>query len=196
MKNLLKFLPYIALLVIVLLYLDKCTKDPEIIEVPVTVFIQAPEIENTFTAVFDPVPLPKPRKVDDSWYNAYKSLKDSIAKDSMVQDLATIRDYKETFEDSVLTIDISAKVRGNLLSLQPSYKLKPFKIRYDTIINVARPKDFFSVDFGVEVGTPLIPNGDPLIVKPELGIRLGKLRISGSYGSDNRAWLGLSYVAF
>ena len=195
MKKLIQQLPHILAFLFIILYAKECMKPPEYIEKKVTVLVPAPELQNTFTT-FEPVPMPKPKVVDDKWYNYYKQLKDSIARDSMVKDLATIRDYTNTYEDTVQTITTETSVRGFLLSETVSYKLKPFKIKHDTIIRFKKPKKIMGLDIGVDTRLPTKPEDSRFVIKPEIGIRVGDLRISGSYDTESTFWLGASYIIF
>jgi hypothetical protein len=141
--------------------------------------------------------LPKPKKnFTDKWYKEYLSLKDSIAKDSMVKELATIKEYKETFEDTVQTIDVYAKTRGDLLELRSSYKLKPFLIKDKVKVEMEVPKDIFSIDFGMKVGIPDNGLDNTPIVMPELGIRINKFRGTVGYDTNSTLWLGGNIILF
>ena len=137
----------------------------EEVEVPVKIEVPVPVVEKQFDTVYKPVPVYRDRvEIDSSLYKEYAELKDSIAKDSLFKKAITINDYKETVEDDTIKIDLSLKVRGELLNYQLGYKTKPRNILLDTTITVPVPR---SSNFYIG-GTALLPTQNMEATKPSI----------------------------
>lgn len=85
----------------------------------------------------------------------YRSLRDSIAKEKAYEEAITENEYRETYEDSIVKIDVYTKVRGKLLKQAPSYIVKPTTVKHidTTSVNLYEPTiNFYG---GVEAGFPI-----------------------------------------
>lgn len=171
----------------------------EEVEVPVTIEVPIPVIEKEFDTIKIPTPVyikSKPKKVIDSvYYNKYKQLKDSVAKDSVFKDAITINEYNTKFEDDTLTINIFSKTRGTLLEQVAKYKTKPRVIPFDTIIKVKIPPKA-KLFGGFSLGVPIresITDVEP-IVKADLILKTkGDNLINLSFDNRGRAWVGVAW---
>jgi len=66
-------------------------------------------------------------KIDSTYYNKWIKLVNDKSKDIAYKDAVTIREYKETFEDSIQKINVFGEVTGRLNKLSVSYDLKERK---------------------------------------------------------------------
>lgn len=152
MKNLvLSFLAGVIVGAIIMFFLKKGTVKE--ILVPIQFDIEAPIIEVEKDTIYLPEPIKGEVIIDSTYYDKYKSLKDSISKDSLFKEVIKINEYKELIEDDTLKIDLYMKSRGEVLSYKVNYKTKPYNIAIDTIlpVNVPSYPEFYA---GL---TPLIP---------------------------------------
>ncbi len=160
----------------------------EILEVPVEVQVEVPVIERVFDTVIKPVPVPyKVTKVDTSLIGDYKKANDSL-REQLYKSAITVQEYKETFEDSVQTITVSAQA-ALLKSLAITYKTKPRKIAVDTSLQVEIPSIRFTLSPYMEIGVPTVIE-QPLVLKAGLDIKTKKSIYYGfSYDTNKTVWL-------
>lgn len=188
-----KYIPWVALAVVGILFIRNCDRpaDKEYIRVPVEI----PSVGHDFAPIVLPAPktpLPRP-EIDSTYYWKYLSLKDSVARDSAYRDAITIREYETEFEDSIQTISVKSKTRGTLLEQSVSYLTKPRTIEKTVEI----PKKG-GLSVGVDLGFPLNSNNPaPPVVKGSLIFR-NKKKNTLSLGIDTemRVWIGKTYKIF
>lgn len=181
MKNKLNII--LGILLIIFLYLYFFDPKVEEVKVPVTVEIPVPVVEKVFDTIYEPKPIYIPgktkREIDSIYYEKYKSLKDSIKKDSLFKEAIKIEEYKPFFEDDTLRIDVYAKVRGKLLETGISYKTKPRTIKLDTTIIVPIPTKA-KVFGGFELMVPTTVNqniGNEPVISGKLYLKTKKDRL-------------------
>lgn len=133
----------LGVIVAILLYLYFFDPKIEEVKVPVEIEVPVPVVEKVFDTIYKPKPIYIPGKtkiqIDSTYYERYLSLQDSIQKDSLFKEAIKIQEYKPTFEDDTIKIDVYAKVRGELLESGIRYKTKPRTIKLDTTILVPIP---------------------------------------------------------
>lgn len=211
MVNKIKNISLIVLgLAVVLLSFKACDqKETVTVEVPVKIKVPVPIVETQFDTIYLPQPIKvvKEVQIDSTIYNKYLTLKDSIAKNKIVKEALTVREYDQKFDDSIQTINVYSEVTGTLNKQQVSYKTKPRTISVDTIIPVEVEipyKTKFAL--GGEIGIPLqgvkdiynTPQGSVVIKQDFVGkvnffIDTKKIIYSGSFDTEKRAWVGLAY---
>ena len=135
MIQLQKIFPYLAIAIISVLFYRQCSiplPNPEIIIKER--IIKVPEIKHSF----DTITILKPFKdtvIDSTYKLAYLNAKDSITRLKLYLDAITVKEYNENFTDSMQSIDVYSKTRGNLIAQMVSYKLFEREIKTkDTII--------------------------------------------------------------
>jgi hypothetical protein len=120
------------ILLVIVLFLVNCQGETDTKVITVTI----PEKSGSFDFRENPVPVtkdepkdhPKPeiireQVIDSSYYFAYITLQDSMARQKMFEDAITIRQYFETFEDETQKIDVYTDVRGSMLSQKVDYTI-------------------------------------------------------------------------
>jgi hypothetical protein len=133
----------------------------EYINVPIKIEVPVPVIEEKFDTIYLPSKIKNNKPIIDStYYKKYINLKTSIEKDSAYKEAITINEYRPTFEDKNIKIDVYSKVRGELLENQISYKTKPRNIIVDTIIKIPVPKKS-----ELYVGGEVVLPTNPIIAK-------------------------------
>lgn len=168
----------------------------EKVPVPVTVEVEVPSKSNDFKPIEDPKPIPVSENkivVDSSLVEQYKKANDSL-KQVLYKQSVTKREYEETFEDSVQTIKVKAKVTGTLNSLSASYITKPFKQKVDTILQVEVPKRKRSItlygELGVSTKLSTAVEQNTAIFKAGVDIKNRKGFILGaSFDTNKTGWL-------
>ncbi len=144
-----KSTPYIiiAALFVVIYLLNTCEgskDDPKIIE------IEVPEKNGSFEPAkpehqdaeeptliqWKDREISVPNPVNEDLLKKYQVLEDSLSKKEaeyqrllMFVSAIQIREYSQTFEDSLVKIDVFGKVQGEIQSMQSNYTIKPTKIR-------------------------------------------------------------------
>lgn len=161
----------------------ECGTPPEIKEVPVTVYVKVPIIQREFDTIENPYPV-KVVVTDSFYYKEYLILKDSLQRDSLARDALAVREYNNSFEDTVQTIDVFSRVRGHLLDVQASYVTKPFTVRHDTVIPVKIPRKHFAL--GLSSSIPATPESSNLSVWPEMEIMGKKANTTIGYDFFNK----------
>jgi hypothetical protein len=168
-------------------------KKPQIkeVKVPFRVEVEVPVIEKVFDTVFEPQEIIKKVVVkNDKLIEEYKKANDSL-KEALFNSAVTVREYKEVFEDSTITITVGAKVTGTLNSLIAEYKTKPRIIIVDTTLTVEVPDYSRSVVVYGEVGMPTMQNTQaPPVLKVGFDISNKKNWVwGGSYDTEKRVWV-------
>ena len=168
-------------------------KKPQIkeVKVPFRVEVEVPVIERVFDTVFEPQEVIKNVVVkNDKLIEEYKKANDSL-KEALFNSAVTVREYKEVFEDSTITITVGAKVTGTLNSLIAEYKTKPRIIIVDTTLTVEVPDYSRSVVVYGEVGMPTMQNTQaPPVLKVGFDISNKKNWVwGGSYDTEKRVWV-------
>lgn len=161
--------------------------------IPVKVEVKVPSVEKVHDTVYLPKPVVvKVKEVDSAYYDLYKGLKDSIAKDSLFKEAITINEYSQSFEDTLQTINVYSKTRGTLLSQTVDYKTKEYTIEVEDSVAV---KGRVAVSLLAEVGLPLddLFNNSP-VVKGGISVH-GKNgnSLSVSLDTEGRIWLGKTW---
>ncbi len=168
-------------------------KKPQIkeVKVPFRVEVEVPVIEKVFDTVFEPQEIIKSVVVkNDKLIEEYKKANDSL-KEALFNSAVTVREYREVFEDSTITITVGAKVTGTLNSLVAEYKTKPRIIVVDTTLTVDVPDYSRSVVVYGEVGMPTMQNTQaPPVLKVGFDISNKKNWVwGGSYDTEKRVWV-------
>ena len=151
-------------------------KKPQIkeVKVPFRVEVEVPVIERVFDTVFEPQEVIKNVVVkNDKLIEEYKKANDSL-KEALFNSAVTVREYKEVFEDSTITITVGAKVTGT-----------------DTTLTVEVPDYSRSVVVYGEVGMPTMQNTQaPPVLKVGFDISNKKNWVwGGSYDTEKRVWV-------
>ena len=93
-------------------------------------------------------------KIDSTLYKQYRKVLDSIQRDSIFKEAIAIREYNETFEDSLVKLDIYSKVRGSLLEQSSDYIIKPQQIERLDITRTITKERKFSLYIGGGLSVP------------------------------------------
>lgn len=161
------------------------------IKVPFKVEVQVPVIEKEFDTIYEPVPITQIVKVfDTTLVEEYKKANDSL-KMKLFESAVTVRDYEETFDDTIQTITVNMNVTGKLNSVFAKYITKPRTVLLDTIITVDVPDYSRSVSLYGEVGMPTqkASKSSP-VLKAGFDISNKKNWVwGGSFDTEKRAWL-------
>jgi len=168
-------------------------KKPQIkeVKVPFRVEVEVPVIEKVFDTVFEPQEIIKSVVVkNDKLIEEYKKANDSL-KEALFNSAVTVREYREVFEDSTITITVGAKVTGTLNSLVAEYKTKPRIIVVDTTLTVDVPDYSRSIVVYGEAGMPTMQNTQaPPVLKVGFDISNKKNWVwGGSYDTEKRVWV-------
>lgn len=189
----LRYLPWAFLTICAILLVRQCGQPPVVEYVPVEVEVLVPSVEKEFDTIYEPVPFPvKVKEIDSTYYEKYKQLKDSVARDSMFQEAITINEYNQTFEDTLQTIDVYSKTRGKLLEQNVKYTTKPY---YITVRDSIAIKKKSSLSIGSELGISTVPSSNIApVVKGNLVFTNKKGNtFSASYDTEGRVWVGKSW---
>lgn len=184
-------LPWLIILVGAYFLVREINKEPEVLEVPVEIKVPVPSIKKEFDTIYKPKPVPvKEIIIDSTYYEEYKALKDSVAKDSLFKEAIKINDYQVTFEDSIQKIEVFSKVRGELLNQKAQYETKPRTLIVNDTIRVPNK---FKAYLGVEAGVPLAPTmATRPVAKVNLMVKFKNSEnpwtISGD--TEGRIWVG------
>lgn len=160
------------------------------VKVPFKVEVKVPVIEKVFDTVYPKAKVVK--EVDTSLVEQYKKANDSLKK-ALFESAVTVREYKEVFEDSTITITVGANVTGILNSLTAEYKTKPRVVVLDTTLTVDVPDYSRSISVYGELGMPTIQGIEaPPVFKAGFDISNKKDLIWGvSYDTEKRVWAKL-----
>ena len=160
-----------VLLVLLILFLYKGNEIPEPQIIIKEKIITIPGKAGKLDTIYEPKYISKTNPVNTDLLKKYNTLKlkDSIVKDSMFIEAITERDYNESYEDSLVKIDIYTKVQGKLLKQAPKYEIKPYSIQIKdtTTINYNKPPTN-KILVGLETGLPLtlFTKKDVIDIKP------------------------------
>lgn len=160
------------------------------VKVPFKVEVKVPVIERVFDTVYPKAKVVK--EVDTSLVEQYKKANDSLKK-ALFESSVTVREYKEVFEDSTITITVGANVTGTLNSLIAEYKTKPRVVVIDTTLTVDVPYYSRSISVYGELGMPTIQGIEaPPVFKVGFDISNKNNWVwGGSYDTEKRAWIKL-----
>lgn len=160
------------------------------VKVPFKVEVEVPVIEKVFDTIYPKAKVVK--EVDTSLVEQYKKANDSLKK-ALFESAVTVREYKEVFEDSTITITVGANVTGTLNSLIAEYKTKPRVVVLDTTLTVDVPDYSRSISVYGELGMPTIQGIEASPVF-KAGFDISNKRNwiwGGSYDTEKRVWLKL-----
>jgi len=178
---------------IIIFFLKK--EQTRVIEVPVRIEVEVPVIEHVFDTVYEPYEVIKEVEVrDEELIAEYEKANDSL-KEALFNSAVTVREYKEVFEDSSITITVDAKVTGTLNSLIAEYKTKPRIVVVDTTLSVEVPDYSRSITVYGELGVPLAlgtegaTEGAPIL---KVGLDLSNKKnwvFGGAIDTEKRVWV-------
>lgn len=148
---------------VIFLTRDYFEKDEVVVDVPLDITLDLPEIKNTL----DTIHVPKPFNVEvenpinKKLLEDYNNAKDTIAKLQKYKDAIAIREYNERFEDDSVRVDVYTQTRGTILKQSTEYLVKSRKVRIDTVIKtvVKVPKQnklFVTGEVGLPIDNPNI----------------------------------------
>lgn len=128
-----QILPYIICLILGIALAQQCNR-PEPKPIIRTIEVEVPVIEKQFDTVY----INKPvliHEIDSSYIDRWITAKDSLERLKMYLDAITVREYSQNFTDSIQSIDVWSKTRGELIEQTVSYKTFPRTIKQiDTIL--------------------------------------------------------------
>lgn len=147
MKTIKQILPYLICVVLGMLLLNECNRDPEVKTIVRTVTI--PEIVKQFDTIVVHKPI-HTYSVDTIYIDRFIEA-DSTGQLDLYEDAVTIREYKEVFEDSMARIEVYSKTRGHLLQQQANYTF--FERQRTDTIPLTKPKGnlYLVPEFGTNV---------------------------------------------
>lgn len=149
-------LPWLALAVVAFFLVKGLIEEPETEYIYRDVTVEVPVVEHVFDTIIKPVAVVRTKvEIDSTYYEEYKKLKDSVEKDSMFKEAIKINEYNTKFEDSIQTIKVYSKTRGELLEQSAEYKTKKRSITIKDSVAIHKR---FKVHVGVQAGLPLIPS--------------------------------------
>lgn len=128
-----KILPYLIILILLLLLIKCPSKETTSVSIPPktnsfqTVNPEPIVLRDTIRLKGEVRIIEKENPINQELLNKYNQAKDSLEKQKLYKEAITERTYKETFEDSVQTIEVESKVIGELESQTISYTIKPNK---------------------------------------------------------------------
>ena len=187
-NNIIGFVVAVAIGMAIMFFLRK----PQIkeVKVPFRVEVKVPVVEKVFDTVYPKAKVEK--VVDTSLVEQYKKANDSLKK-ALFESAVTVREYKEVFEDSTITITVGAKVTGTLNSLIAEYKTKPRVIVLDTTLTVDVPDYSRSISVYGELNMPTIQGIEaPPVLKIGFDISNKNNWVwGGSYDTEKRVWVKL-----
>lgn len=147
----------IALLVAIIILMRNCKQDIEIIipeiegdfkpEIP----SHKPIIDTIYITKWEEVIVKTKNPVNDSLAKAYVNARDSIEMYKMYISAIEIRDFAQTFEDSIQRIDVFGKVQGEIKSISSRYKIKERTIDITTAKQSKRNRFGIGVSAGYGV---------------------------------------------
>lgn len=187
-NNIIGFVVAVLIGIAIMFFIRK----PQIKEVkaPFKVEVKVPVIEKVFDTVHPKAKVVK--EIDTSLVEQYKKANDSLKK-ALFESAVTVREYKEVFEDSTITITVGAKVTGTLNSLIAEYKTKPRVVVLDTTLTVDVPDYSRSISVYGELGMPTIQGiEDTPVLKVGFDISNKRNWVwGGSYDTEKRVWVKL-----
>lgn len=196
MENLKKYLPWAAVFIafMAILFLIKgLTEKSEPEYIYREVKVEVPVVEHVFDTIEKPVPIIKRGvEIDSTYYKEYLKLKDSVQRDSLFIETIKINEYNEKFEDSVQTINVYTKSRGEVLEQSVKYKTKPREV---SVIDSFKVENKIHVNLGLELGVPTIQRfSNKPVLKGNLMLVTKKKNIYHiSYDTEGRVWVGKTW---
>lgn len=185
--------PYILSAVLIMVMLsDACSGAGTSEKIPVEKDIYVPSLVVIHDTIEKPVPIASTE--DLVYYHRYKSLKDSIKKDSAYRMDTSIREYREYFKDTFQTLEVYTKTRGEMLSQTIKYTTNPYTITVRDTIEVRR-KGYLSgiTAFGLPLGDQI---GNPIAKVGLMYTNKNQHSLSISYDTQRRLWVGGSLKLF
>ncbi|QQV89712.1 hypothetical protein Calle1_18 [Cellulophaga phage Calle_1] len=185
-------IPWAIAIISSMLLFTECNRKSDIEYIEKEVKVLVPSVEGSFEEV-------KPVKInttvveiDSTYYEKYISLKDSVSKLELFKEAIEINEYSEKFIDSLQTIEVYTKTRGEILGQSVKYKTNPYYVETEVKIPI-EAKRYFSI--GTEVGVSTI---EPLTTTPVVKGNLLYTNkkgntISISYDTEGRAWIGKTW---
>ncbi|SFU77058.1 hypothetical protein SAMN05216480_12311 [Pustulibacterium marinum] len=201
-----KSFPWLVITILaVALWFNGCGASPEEKEIMVTV----PAVSGSLPAtqpkhsIVLPSPVGKtdtvfvPNPVNEKLLAENQQLKDSFAKVSATQkvemysDAIQINDFSYQQEDSYINLTVAGKVRGQILSMLPTYTIKERIVA----AKVTVPQTKFRLLAGVEVGNNLQFNSFNFKADLFFQNASGNM-LQVSYDTDQRIYVGYHFSIF
>lgn len=193
MENLKKFYLGAVALIAVLFLVKGLTEKSEPEYIYREVKVEVPVVEHVFDTIEKPVPVVKKEvEIDSTYYEEYLKLKDSAQKDSLFRETIKINEYDEKFEDSIQTINVYTKSRGEVLEQSVKYKIKPREV---SVIDSFKVENKIHVNLGLELGVPTTQQfSNKPVLKGNLMLVTKKKNIYHiSYDTEGRVWVGKTW---
>jgi len=189
----LKYLPWLILSICLILLVRQCGEKPRVEYVEVEVEVLVPSVEKVFDTIYEPTPkYVKVKEIDSTYYKKYTELIDEVAKDSIFKEAITVNEYNETFSDTLQTIQVYSKTRGQLIAQSVKYVTNPYSIKVKETVEIKKRS---SLSIGSEIGMPTINLTNPVPILKANAILTNKRgnTFSISYDTEGRAWVGKSW---
>ncbi len=173
--------------VFLVLWLQQCNKEPEVIKIPVEKIIKIPEVTTKFDTIVPEPEIKVVKQIDSSIYKEYLKLKEGTQKDSAFKEAIAIKEYNVPFEDSLQLTNVYTKTRGEILEQSITTTLKERELVIRDTIRVSKKGQF---NIGGGVGIPL---ADPLNNRPVIKAELMFINKKGntfsvSYDTQGTVW--------
>lgn len=186
----------IIFITLLLIFLLKKPKDPEVItvEVPVRIEIPIPAKEGKSDTIYLPSPI-RENPINKDLEKRLKEAKDSLSLIKIVKEELKERDYKQKFDDLVQTITVSTKVQGRLLNQSLEYFVKADTITVDTIVPVNIEVPTKIKVFGLlEAGNSIdISKIDPVVKGSVIFKNKTDKLLSVGFDSNKNVWIGYGF---
>lgn len=118
----------------------QCNKPVETVRVPVRLDINLPERQGKSDTIYqDSIVIRTVTAPSETDTLMLAYLKDSINRLNMFLEAISIREYNETFLDSIQSVSVYSKTRGHLIEQSISYNILPQTIQVDTVLQVDCP---------------------------------------------------------
>lgn len=194
MKDLKNVLLIILLFVVGFFAYDKFTEELSVEYVTTTIEIPIPakEGEIRIDSVSYPVKVEVENPLNKKLLEEFTKTKDSLKQLQLYVDAITNRTYKEVFEDSIQTVEVTTDVQGKLLDQKIVYHIKPYTITEEVTIPI-EVKNKFKVFAGAEIGLPFSEDDINLtpVVKGNILFKNSKDNIfSVGVSTDQKLWVG------
>lgn len=162
-----------------------------------TVYIEVPAKEGKLDTVYLPQPYPVTNPVNQDLLDKYESLRDSVARKELFKEAITENEYKETYEDSIVKIDVYTKVRGTLLKQASNYFVKPSRLAYKDTVTIIKPyTPKVHLYGGLEVGIPTENIINPSIKGTLMFQDKKGNMLTAGYDTNKTIWLGKTWKFF
>ena len=202
-KNLKYYIAGGILLLILIFFVNRCSKEEIIKEVPVKVYV--PGVSGKSDTIYKPVPLISIKDsliykdkilytenpYDKELADKYISLKGETERLQVYLKTIQIKEYSIPFEDDNIKITGHFKTQGELLSTQYDYDIKPKEI----IALVPQKETKLALYAGGGIGTNIDLN--KVIFNAQIGIQNAKGDIyTVQYGTDKSIQVGYQFRIF